>query len=103
LKVKPDKLMYVSEMTAAAAAVGVFIAVYIVGFVQTGALMTFLFAWIPAALLAWLAARLLRAAVQAVLDISPSHGFLAFGATDDDMQPIIVRPPRRRTRGSKFD
>ncbi|MCU0937797.1 MAG: hypothetical protein MUC86_01365 [Burkholderiaceae bacterium] len=96
LTVRPDKLMYVSEMAAAAAAVGVFISVYIVGYLQTGALVTLLFAWMPAAILAWLTARLLRAAVQVVVDMTPSCGVAGFGPQADELAPIAVRVPRRR-------
>jgi hypothetical protein len=93
---RPDKLMYVSEMAAAAAAVGVFIAVYIVGYVQTGALVTLLFAWMPAAILAWLTARVLRSAVQVVVDMTPSGSVAGFGPQSDDLAPIAVRVGRRR-------
>jgi hypothetical protein len=88
--------MYVSEMAAATAAVGVFISVYIVGYLQTGALVTLLFAWMPAAILAWLTARLLRAAVQVVVDMTPSCGVAGFGPQADELAPIAVRVPRRR-------
>lgn len=103
LTVRPDKLMYVSEMAAAAAAVGVFIAVYIVGYLQTGALLTLLFAWLPAAILAWLTARLLRSAVQVVVDMTPSCGVAGFGPQSDGLAPIAVRVPRRRDRNGRDD
>ncbi|MDZ7652775.1 MAG: hypothetical protein U5L03_09605 [Burkholderiaceae bacterium] len=86
------------EMAAATAAVGVFIAVYIVGYLQTGALVTLLFAWMPAAILAWLTARLLRSAVQVVVDMTPSFGAAVFGPQTDDLAPIAVRESRRRDR-----
>jgi hypothetical protein len=101
LTVRPDKLTYVGEMAAAAAAVGVFIAVYIVGYVQAGALVTLLFAWMPAAILAWLTARLLRSAVQVVVDMTPSCGVAGFGPQPDDLTPIAVRVPRRRDRSGR--
>jgi hypothetical protein len=93
--------MYVSEMAAAAAAVGVFIAVYIVGYLQTGALVTLLFAWMPAAILAWLTARLLRSAVQAVVDMTPLCSVAGFSPQSDGLAPIAVRSPRRRDRNGR--
>ena len=98
---RPDKLMYVSEMAAATAAVGVFIAVYIVGYLQTGALVTLLFAWMPAAILAWLTARLLRSAVQVVVDMTPSCGVAGFGPQPDSLTPIAARVLRRPDRNGR--
>jgi hypothetical protein len=85
-------------MAAAAAAVGAFIVVYIVGFLQAGALPTFLFGWIPAAALAWLAAHLTKSAMQVAFDLAQSRGAFAFGGTDDELRPVALRPVRRRDR-----
>jgi hypothetical protein len=74
LKVKPERVLYLSEMTAAAAAVSVFIAVYVLGFMHTGVLLTFLIGWIPAAVLAWLTARALRSVTRSIADLVPGAG-----------------------------
>ena len=94
---KPEKRIYLSEMAAAGAAVAVFVAVYVIGFVQAGLLVTLLVGWAPATALAWVTARALRSAAQTVMDLSPAGGF----ALDDDLQPISVRTSRRRERGAR--
>lgn len=91
-----------SEMAAASAAVAVFISVYILGFMHGGVLVTLLVGWIPAAALAWVTARALRAAARSLLELAPGLGIggLVAGAA---LQPIEVsavrRDGRRRGRG----
>lgn len=99
---KAERVSYMSEMTASAAAVTVFVAVYVVGFVHTGVLLTLLLGWVPAAALAWLTARALRSAARSMIELAPSLGAgnMTAGAA---LQPIELRPTRRDQRGSRDD
>lgn len=99
---KAERVSYVSEMTASAAAVTVFVAVYAVGFVHTGVLLTLLLGWVPAAALAWLTARALRSAARTMIDLAPALGVgdLVSGAA---LQPIEVRTARREDHGAHRD
>ena len=99
---KAERVSYVSEMTASAAAVTVFVAVYVVGFVHTGVLLTLLLGWVPAAALAWLTARGLRSAARSMIELAPGLGAgdLTAGAA---LQPIELRPTRRDQRGGRDD
>jgi hypothetical protein len=102
LKVKPDNASYVSEMTATTAAVAVFVAVYVLGFMHTGPLLTLLFGWIPAAALAWFVARTLRSAAQSVFDLAPgARRLLAFGDPTSRLRPATVHDGRRPAAQSR--
>jgi len=101
--VRTDKTMYLCEMTASAAAVAVFFSVYVVGYLQAGALATLLLGWIPAVLLAWLTARLMRAAVQTVVDLDPAASLARVTVFDDEFERIVARAPRHRGRGDRDD
>ncbi|MCU0952418.1 MAG: hypothetical protein MUC68_15490 [Burkholderiaceae bacterium] len=96
---KPDRMRYLSEMTAAGAAVAVFCSVYLVAYTQFGWLATLLVAWLPAAVLAWLAARLLRSAAQTVFHFNPDS--LARMLADDALEPVAIQ--RRSTRPRRRD
>jgi hypothetical protein len=100
--VKPERVSYLSEMAAAAGAVTVFIAVYVVGFMQTGVLLTLLLGWVPAAALAWLTARAMRSAARTMIDLAPALGVgdLVSGPA---LQPIEVRAVRRDDRSASRD
>lgn len=82
---KRNHWSYLSEMTAATAAVTVFIAVYLVGFLQTGVLFTLVFAWLPAAILAWLTARGLRFASHWLKDLPEQIGL---AMNDTELVPL---------------
>ena len=95
---KPAKLSYVTEMGAAGTAVAVFIAVYVLGFLQVGFLYTLLFGWLPAGGLAWFSAWMLRSLAQIAFDLQPARGLSSFGMLDDELQPVALRSPRRCSR-----
>lgn len=85
---KRNQWSYLSEMTAAAAAVTVFVAVYLVGFMQTGILFTLIFGWLPAAILAWLTARALRVAARWLKDLPEQVGLAMREADGYEMVPL---------------
>jgi len=100
--VKRDRLTYMTEMTAACAAIAAFVTVYVVGFMQAGLLLTLLFAWIPAAALAWFTARALQATARTFLDVSQTAAdFPGFGGDDDALEPIVLRDSRRSYRAGR--
>ncbi len=94
---KTERLSYLTEMTAATTAVSIFIAVYAVGFVQWGWVVTLFFAWLPAAFLAWFGARAIRAGAQLAFDLRQSSW--ASFADDDELVPIETRRRPRSHRG----
>jgi|GEM_PF-3164633 len=91
--VRHERLRYLCEMAAALGAVGVFVAVYLIAYMQFGATATLLAAWLPAAVLAWLAARALRAALHRMLDLAPPRA--AARAPVDDIEVETLRVPTR--------
>lgn len=94
--VKIDRLVYLSEMAAAAAGIAVFVAVYLIGYFKAGFLLTVLLGWVPAALLGWLTARAVRHAAAAVFHLDPAEGALLPLGERAMLQPIAVRDARRR-------
>jgi len=96
--VKRNQWSYISEMAAAAAAVTVFIAVYLVGFLQTGVLFTLVFAWLPAAILAWLTARALRFAARWLKDLPEQVGLAMNEADGYEMIPLHGSSGRRKSK-----
>ena len=85
---KRNQWSYISEMAAAAAAVTVFIGVYLVGVLPTGVLFTLIFAWLPAAILAWLTARALRLAAHWLKDLPEQVGLTMNEADGFEMIPL---------------
>jgi hypothetical protein len=96
--VKRNQWSYISEMAAAAAAVTVFIAVYLVGFAQTGILFTLIFAWLPAAILAWLTARALRLAARWMRDLPEQVGRAMNEADGFEMVPLHGSGGRHKSK-----
>ncbi len=96
---KPDRMRYLSEMTAAGTAVAVFVTVYLAALALLGWLPTLLIAWLPASILAWMTARALRGAAQSVFHFNAADR-LADLLGDDLLEPVAIQRraerPRRR-------
>lgn len=95
---KRNQWSYMSEMAAASAAVAVFVAVYLVGFLQTGVLFTLVFAWLPAAILAWLTARALRFVAHLLKDLPQQVGRAMDEADGLEMVPLHGSGGRKTSR-----
>ncbi len=70
-----DKSNYVSEMTAAGAAIGAFLVVYLAGLTYLGLLPTLLIGWLPAAALAMVTARAVRNLMSLFVQLERNTGF----------------------------
>lgn len=99
---KVDRVSYVCEMTAAGSAVGAFVLVYLAGFAHAGALLTLLVAWLPAAVLACLVARVVRQVMAAMFRLEDHAEFATAGArpatirfTREDEAQSFIRRERR--------
>ncbi len=95
--VRQERLRYLCEMAAAIGAVGVFVTVYLIAYAQFGVVAMLLAAWLPAVVLAWLAARGLRAALQRLLDVAPLPTAVRASANDGEVGTLRV-PARSRDR-----
>lgn len=102
--VKVDRASYVCEMTAAGAAVGAFVLVYVAGFAHAGVLLTLLVAWLPAAVFACLVARGVRQLMATLFQLDAHAGLAASTAsvrpatirfTREDDAPSLIRRERR--------
>jgi hypothetical protein len=89
--VSVDKSNYVSEMTAAGAAIGAFLVVYLAGLSYLGLLPTLLIGWLPAAALAMVTARAVRNLMSLFIELERNAGFDAAMA---GAPPATVEMPR---------
>lgn len=83
MNVSVEKSNYVSEMTAAGAAIGAFLVVYLAGLTYLGLLPTLLVGWLPAAALAMVTARAVRNLMSLFIELERNAGFGAAPATID--------------------
>jgi hypothetical protein len=91
VRVSVDKSNYVSEMTAAGAAIGAFLVVYLAGLTYLGLLPTLLIGWLPAAALAMVTARAVRNLMALFVELERNAGF---DAAITASRPATVEMPR---------
>lgn len=96
MRVSVDKSNYVSEMTAAGAAIGAFLVVYLAGLTYLGLLPTLLIGWLPAAAAAMMTARGVRNLMGLFVELERNAGFDSAIAAS---RPATVEMPRSRDLG----
>lgn len=90
-----DKANYASEMTAAGAAIGAFLVVYLAGLTYLGLLPTLLVGWLPAAGVAMATARAVRNLMSLFIDLERNAGLEAEMVAS---RPATVEMPRSGDR-----
>ena len=84
-----EKANYVCEMTAAGAAIGAFVTVYLAGVAYVGLLPTLLVGWLPAFAAALLIARSVRNLMSLFVELDRGAAFAAHAAA----RPATIQLP----------